>query len=81
MISFKKLLNKNLSGDILDIIANTLRHEYVLKAYQYMNYDAWIAGDQDFIEGIDFFNKNHMNLNMTLVNMNIKTLQSQVNYL
>ena len=59
------------TGDISDIAMNTLRHTYVLKAYQYMKYDAWTAGDQDFVEGMDFFRENYLSLDMSLVNINI----------
>jgi 2',3'-cyclic-nucleotide 2'-phosphodiesterase (5'-nucleotidase family) len=59
------------TGDILDIISNKKKHHYILKAYEYMNYDAWIAGDQDFVEGIDFFQQQFLNLKMPLVNTNM----------
>ena len=59
------------TGDILDIISNRQKHNYILKAYEYMNYDAWIAGDQDFVEGIDFFQQQFLNLNMSLVSTNM----------
>jgi 2',3'-cyclic-nucleotide 2'-phosphodiesterase (5'-nucleotidase family) len=43
------------AGDILDISQSTLLHNYIIRAYSYMQYDYWTAGDQDFIEGPDFF--------------------------
>jgi 5'-nucleotidase len=43
------------TGDILDIVPNPLLHDYIVKAYDYMNYDYWTPGDQDFTEGTDFF--------------------------
>ena len=45
------------TGDILDIVSNRLLHEYVVRSYDYMRYDYWVAGDQDFVEGSDFFNQ------------------------
>jgi 2',3'-cyclic-nucleotide 2'-phosphodiesterase (5'-nucleotidase family) len=59
------------TGDILDIISNRKKHHYILKAYEYMNYDAWIAGDQDFVEGMDFFQQQFLNLNMSLISTNM----------
>jgi 5'-nucleotidase/UDP-sugar diphosphatase len=43
------------TGDILDIRADRLLHEYITRAYGTMKYDFWVPGDQDFIEGPDFF--------------------------
>jgi len=68
-------LNENVllldSGDILDIVDNALLHEYVMRAYRLMRYDAWVPGDQDFVEGENFF-INHMIHDMgTLLNSNI----------
>ena len=59
------------AGDILDIVPNRLKHQVVLQAYDYMNYDAWTAGDQDFVEGIDFFQEKFLNLKMPLISLNI----------
>jgi 2',3'-cyclic-nucleotide 2'-phosphodiesterase (5'-nucleotidase family) len=42
-------------GDLLDIRKNKLQHSYVVQGYEIMKYDAWTCGDQDFMEGVDFF--------------------------
>lgn len=42
-------------GDILDIRESRLLHDYIMRAYAYLNYDYWVPGDQDFIEGTSFF--------------------------
>lgn len=60
------------SGDMLDIRPNRLLHEYVLKAYQLMHYDAWTPGDQDFVEGIGFFKNQMLTLPMTMVSANLR---------
>ena len=59
------------TGDILDIINDSLLHHYVYKIYDILNYDAWISGDQDFIEGPDFFINKLLALNMIFLNTNI----------
>jgi 5'-nucleotidase/UDP-sugar diphosphatase len=43
------------TGDILDIREDRLLHEYITRAYGKMKYDFWVPGDQDFVEGPDFF--------------------------
>jgi 5'-nucleotidase len=43
------------TGDILDISEDRLLHEYISRAYGKMKYDFWVPGDQDFVEGPDFF--------------------------
>ena len=42
------------SGDILDIRESRLLHDYIMRAYALLNYDYWVPGDQDFIEGTSF---------------------------
>jgi 2',3'-cyclic-nucleotide 2'-phosphodiesterase (5'-nucleotidase family) len=59
------------TGDILDIIDNSMLHAYVYKIYGILNYDAWISGDQDFIEGPEFFLNNLLTLKMKFLNTNI----------
>jgi 2',3'-cyclic-nucleotide 2'-phosphodiesterase (5'-nucleotidase family) len=39
------------TGDILDIQKSRLLHNYIVKAYDYLKYDYWTPGDQDFVEG------------------------------
>jgi len=60
------------SGDILDIVSNRLLHSYMLRAYDFMKYDLWVAGDQDFVEGPDFFLQDMLNLNMIFLNTNLE---------
>ncbi len=43
------------TGDILDIRESRLLHDYIMRAYAFLNYDYWVPGDQDFIEGTSFF--------------------------
>ena len=43
------------TGDILSTNINPRRHTFITKAYKYLNYDIWSAGDQDFVEGKKFF--------------------------
>jgi 5'-nucleotidase len=43
------------TGDILDIRKSTLVHDYIMYAYAFLNYDYWVPGDQDFVEGTRFF--------------------------
>jgi 5'-nucleotidase len=59
------------TGDILDIQQNRILHNYVVKAYDYMNYDYWVPGDQDFIEGSDFFLNKLSTISATLLSTNI----------
>jgi 2',3'-cyclic-nucleotide 2'-phosphodiesterase (5'-nucleotidase family) len=59
------------SGDILDIIDQSLLHSYMLRAYSLMKYDAWVPGDQDFVEGPNFFKTQLMAALGTLLNTNI----------
>ena len=59
------------SGDVLDIVDNALLHKYVVKAYRLMQYDAWVPGDQDFVQGADFFINRMIGAMGTLLNSNI----------
>jgi 2',3'-cyclic-nucleotide 2'-phosphodiesterase (5'-nucleotidase family) len=59
------------TGDILDIQPSLLLHSYVVKAYDYLNYDFWTPGDQDFVEGSDFFINKLSRISASLVNTNI----------
>ncbi len=59
------------SGDILDIQPSRLLHDHVVQAYKYMNYDYWTPGDQDFIEGGDFFINLLKGMPASLVSSNI----------
>jgi len=43
------------TGDILDIRKSRLVHDYIMRAYALLNYNYWVPGDQDFIEGSTFF--------------------------
>ena len=43
------------TGDILDIRESRLLHAYIMQVYTFLNYDYWVPGDQDFIEGTSFF--------------------------
>jgi 2',3'-cyclic-nucleotide 2'-phosphodiesterase (5'-nucleotidase family) len=60
------------SGDIFDIQQDTLLHRAVTRAYGLIRYDAWTCGDQDFIEGLDFFRLKLLELPMKLVTSNLK---------
>lgn len=60
------------TGDILDIQKNTLLHNYVVKAYDYIGYDYWTPGDQDFVEGIDFLRNNLGKISAQLISSNIR---------
>jgi len=60
------------TGDILDIQKNRLLHKYVVKAYDYMKYDFWTPGDQDFVEGTDFFLNSLSKISAQLVTSNIR---------
>ena len=59
------------AGDLLDIRKNTLLHSYIVRAYEIMKYDAFTCGDQDFVEGTDFFNNLGHNPKLPLVSSNI----------
>jgi 5'-nucleotidase len=59
------------SGDILDIVPSRLLHDHVVHAYESMKYDYWTAGDQDFIEGSDFFLNMLTSMSSSLVSSNI----------
>jgi len=61
------------AGDILNIGINPRRHRYIVETYNFLKYDAWVPGDQDFIEGPDFFLNRLLQSKMTFVNTNIKT--------
>jgi len=59
-------------GDILDIRPNSLLHSYIIKAYGIIRYDFWTPGDQDFIEGIDYFRESLAAMPGQLVSANIR---------
>ena len=59
------------SGDILNIWDNSHLHRYIIRAYKILEYDAWMAGDQDFVEGMNFFFDYLLREKMQLVNTNI----------
>jgi 5'-nucleotidase len=67
--------NKNVllidSGDILDIRESRLLHSYIMRAYDKMNYDYWTPGDQDFVEGMDFFLNQMLNHAGKMLSSNI----------
>jgi 5'-nucleotidase len=60
------------TGDILDIRTNPLLHKYIVMAYDYVNYDCWTPGDQDFVEGLDFFFNKLMKMSAQMVTSNIR---------
>jgi len=60
------------AGDLLDIRKNRILHSYILQAYGIMGYDAWTCGDQDFIEGNDFFDRMAHNSRMLLLCSNVQ---------
>jgi 5'-nucleotidase/UDP-sugar diphosphatase len=60
------------SGDILDIQKSTLLHKYVVSAYDYIDYDFWTPGDQDFVEGTDFFRNILGKISAQLISSNIR---------
>ena len=66
------------TGDILDIQKSTLLHQYVLMAYDYMKYDFWTPGDQDFVEGTSFFLNKLMRLSAQMVTSNIRYRESAI---
>lgn len=43
------------AGDILSAGLNPRRHKYIAKAYNFLEYDIWTPGEQDFIEGKKLF--------------------------
>jgi 5'-nucleotidase len=59
------------SGDILDIQPSRLLHDHIVQAYKYINYDYWTPGDQDFIEGSDFFINLLEGMSASMVSSNI----------
>ena len=66
------------SGDILDIQPSKLLHSYIVRAYDYIKYDYWTPGDQDFVEGTDFFLNKLSAFSAILINTNIYYKQSLV---
>ncbi len=76
LIDSLRKINANLllvdCGDILDIRPNSLMHSYIIKAYGIIRYDAWTPGDQDFIEGVDFFQESLAAIPGQLVSANIR---------
>jgi 5'-nucleotidase len=59
------------TGDILDIQKSRLLHQFVVKAYDYIDYDYWTPGDQDFVEGTDFFLQNLTTMSASIISTNI----------
>jgi 2',3'-cyclic-nucleotide 2'-phosphodiesterase (5'-nucleotidase family) len=59
------------AGDILDIRQNTLLHSSIVHAYEILKYDALTCGDQDFVEGPEFFKKLEDHPHLPLVSTNI----------
>ena len=59
------------TGDILSIGINPRRHKYMAKAYDLLKYDFWTPGDQDFVEGIDFFRNSLMPAFKHTINTNL----------
>jgi 5'-nucleotidase len=60
------------TGDILDIRDNPLLHDYIIQAYDHMKYDYWVPGDQDFVEGTDFFLQRMRNMSGQMLVSNLK---------
>ena len=60
------------TGDILDIQKSTLLHNYIVKAYDYIDYDYWTPGDQDFVEGTEFFRNKLGKISAQIVSSNIR---------
>lgn len=60
------------TGDILDIQKNPMLHKYIVKAYDYIHYDYWTPGDQDFIEGAEFFLNKLGIISAQLISSNIR---------
>jgi 5'-nucleotidase len=65
------------SGDFLGTFSNPSRNEYVIKAYELLEYDAVNIGDQEFIEGITFFNEKVKKTKLPLLSLNIITLDDK----
>jgi 2',3'-cyclic-nucleotide 2'-phosphodiesterase (5'-nucleotidase family) len=66
------------TGDILDIRKDHLLHGYIIRAYNFMNYDYWTPGDQDFIEGEQFFLDKLLKMNGRMLASNIKYKQTKI---
>jgi 2',3'-cyclic-nucleotide 2'-phosphodiesterase (5'-nucleotidase family) len=60
------------TGDILDIQRSHLLHKYIARVYDYIAYDYWTPGDQDFIEGTDFFLNDLLKISAQMLSSNIR---------
>jgi len=58
-------------GDIFGAGVNPRRHKFITKTYQYLNYDIWTPGDQDFIEGKKLFFNGLLPAIKTTLNTNL----------
>lgn len=83
---FQKLMNDNKnilfldSGDMLSSIGFAEKDRFVIKAYELMPYDAIGLGDQEFSNGIEFFeNEVKKKLGGKIVSANLKYLRSGKN--
>ncbi len=69
------------TGDILDIQKSRVLHKYIVQAYDYMKYDFWTPGDQDFVEGTDFFLNNLSKISAQIVTSNIRYEDNLIGHL
>jgi 5'-nucleotidase len=60
------------TGDILDIQKSPILHKYIVGAYDYIHYDYWTPGDQDFVEGTEFFLNKLGKISAQIVSSNIR---------
>lgn len=67
------------SGDMLSAYEEKLKSEYTLKCYEYLKYDAICIGDQEFINGIDFFKEKIQKL--PIITANFSLYEKDVCYL
>lgn len=72
LIKKLKQKNKNVllfdTGDMFSVDKDELKSEYTLKCYEYLKYDAICIGDQELVNGIDFFKEKVMKLPIIIAN-------------
>jgi hypothetical protein len=68
------------SGDLLSSIGFAEKDRYVLRAYKLMDYDAVGIGDQEFSNGVKFFEQEVLSLGLPLVSASLSKTATSEHY-
>jgi len=59
------------TGDMFSAYVEEIKSKYTLKSYEYLKYDAVCIGDQEFVEGTDFFKEIIKKLPVVIANFSL----------